>query len=75
MNKHLVSKLREEAIAVLNEEPGNCVTYANHKSFVWSNAVIFETLRLHPSVPKVTFWQIMSNWIPAHLGQVEMMNC
>ncbi|PLW25603.1 hypothetical protein PCANC_23303 [Puccinia coronata f. sp. avenae] len=64
MNKHLVSKLREEAIAVLNEEPGNCVTYANHKSFVWSNAVIFETLRLHPSVPKNGKVALSSDRIP-----------
>jgi len=55
MNKGLVSKIRSEAVKVLGDEQDDSaltVTYANHKHFIWSNAIIFETLRLHPSVPK-----------------------
>jgi len=55
MNKDLVAKIRAEAVQVLaHEQDGSAlaVTYANHKHFIWSNAIIFETLRLHPSVPK-----------------------
>lgn len=29
------------------------VTYENYKQYVWTQAVIFEALRLHPSVPTV----------------------
>ncbi|KAA1089201.1 Cytochrome P450 52A3 [Puccinia graminis f. sp. tritici] len=54
MNKGLISKVREEGNDILGEGEGSRrgVTYANHKKFLWSHAVVLETLRLHPSVPK-----------------------
>ncbi|WAQ89999.1 hypothetical protein PtA15_11A691 [Puccinia triticina] len=54
MNKDLISKIREEAIEILGDanEDQERVTYENYKRFIWTNAMILETLRLHPSVPK-----------------------
>jgi cytochrome P450 len=58
MNKDLISKIREEATTILGGEADGStnVTNANHKQFVWCYSVILETLRLHPSVPKVNYF-------------------
>ncbi|EFP83989.2 uncharacterized protein PGTG_09702 [Puccinia graminis f. sp. tritici CRL 75-36-700-3] len=54
MNKDLVSKIREEAIEILGDQDSDQdrVTYENYKQFIWSQAVVYEALRLHPSIPK-----------------------
>ena len=55
MNKRAIQKIREEATEIFGDEESReeRVTYENYKRFTWTNAVIFEALRLHPSVPKV----------------------
>ncbi|KAI9622271.1 hypothetical protein H4Q26_015308 [Puccinia striiformis f. sp. tritici PST-130] len=46
----LVLRIREEASGILGEEKR--VTYENYKQFILAYAIVHETLRLHPSVPK-----------------------
>ncbi|KAI7951134.1 hypothetical protein MJO29_009808 [Puccinia striiformis f. sp. tritici] len=50
MNEDLVLRIREEASGILGEEKR--VTYENYKQFILAYAIVHETLRLHPSVPK-----------------------
>lgn len=54
MNPDLISIIREEAIEILGDENDDQerVTHENYKRCVWTNAIVLETLRLHPSVPK-----------------------
>ncbi|EFP83988.2 uncharacterized protein PGTG_09701 [Puccinia graminis f. sp. tritici CRL 75-36-700-3] len=63
MNKELVSKIRKETIEVLGGDQES-VTYDNYKRFVWPQAVLHETLRLHPSVPKNAIVALSDDKIP-----------
>ncbi|KAH9460807.1 hypothetical protein Pst134EA_017123 [Puccinia striiformis f. sp. tritici] len=69
MNKDLVTRVREEAAKVLGDQQGDRskVTYANHKQFVVAHAIILETLRLHPSAPKVTCYSMSLEVLNAEL--------
>ncbi|KAA1099008.1 cytochrome P450-dit2 [Puccinia graminis f. sp. tritici] len=66
MNEDLISKIREEAIEILGDENDGQerVTHENYKRFVWTNAIVLETLRLHPSVPKNTKCVVSHDQIP-----------
>ncbi|WAR61354.1 hypothetical protein PtB15_12B39 [Puccinia triticina] len=66
MNKHLIPKIREEAIGILGDENSDQerVTYENYKRFVWTQAVVHETLRLHPSLPKTGRYVASDGQIP-----------
>jgi hypothetical protein len=60
MNADVVAKIREEASAMIGKDRGGQVTYENNKEFKWAHAVFLETLRLHPSVPKVRSYSFRS---------------
>jgi len=66
MNKHAIHKIREEATEIFGDEESReeRVTYDNYKRFTWTNAVIFEALRLHPSVPKNVKLAVADDQIP-----------
>jgi fatty acid omega-hydroxylase len=55
-NPEVVAKMRVEIeqLTASNEE---LVDYSNYKQFTYNLAVFYEALRLHPSVPKVSFSQ------------------
>jgi cytochrome P450 len=53
VNEDLVAKIREEASIITGKDRAGQVTYENNKEFKWAHAVVLETLRLHPSIPKV----------------------
>jgi len=66
MNKRAIQKIREEATEIFGDEESReeRVTYDNYKRFTWTNAVIFEALRLHPSVPKNVKLAVADDQIP-----------
>jgi len=66
MNKRAIQKIREEATEIFGDEESReeRVTYENYKRFTWTNAVIFEALRLHPSVPKDVKLAVADDQIP-----------
>lgn len=66
MNRHLISKIRDETIEILGDDDPNQggVSYENYKEFIWAYAVVLETLRLHPSVPKNMKVAISDDQIP-----------
>lgn len=53
VNPSLIERIRVEIEALGTLLGLQKVTYENYKQYVWSQAVIYEALRLHPSVPGV----------------------
>ncbi|PLW34504.1 hypothetical protein PCASD_09792 [Puccinia coronata f. sp. avenae] len=64
MNQDLVAKIREEASIITSQDRAGQVTYGNNKEFKWAHAVILETLRLHPSIPKNIRFALKADKIP-----------
>ncbi|KAH9812067.1 cytochrome P450 monooxygenase [Melampsora americana] len=52
MNPGMIDRLREEIDKLDLDADSGIVTYDNYRQFVWTQAVLCEALRLHPSVPK-----------------------
>lgn len=46
-----VKRLREEAQGIMDSIGDRPLSYSDLKSFIWLECFIFETLRLHPSIP------------------------
>ncbi|KNZ55026.1 hypothetical protein VP01_278g6 [Puccinia sorghi] len=55
-NPEVVAKMRVE-IDQLMASNDELVDYTNYKQFTYNLAVFYEALRLHPSVPKASFFQ------------------
>jgi cytochrome P450 len=51
-NQKVVKEIRQEIHRQLHDQSPENLTYDNVKAFEYTKAVISETLRLHPSVPK-----------------------
>ncbi|KAA1068783.1 hypothetical protein PGT21_001908 [Puccinia graminis f. sp. tritici] len=64
MNEDLVAKIREEASTITGKDRAGQVTYENNKEFKWAHAVVLETLRLHPSIPKNIRFALKADKIP-----------
>ncbi|GAA97031.1 uncharacterized protein L969DRAFT_54045 [Mixia osmundae IAM 14324] len=60
---HLIEPIRQEIDALLG--PDGKVTYANYKDLKQAYATFYETLRLHPSVPKNAKQVVNDDQVPA----------
>ncbi|KAI8443754.1 cytochrome P450 [Phakopsora pachyrhizi] len=64
MNPEVIEKVRQETVDVLESEGDERVNYENFRQLVWTQAVAYETLRLHPSVPKNVKFALKKDVIP-----------
>ncbi|CAH7675951.1 cytochrome P450 [Phakopsora pachyrhizi] len=64
MNPEVIEKVRQETVDVLESEGDEHVNYENFRQLVWTQAVAYETLRLHPSVPKNVKFALKKDVIP-----------
>lgn len=60
-NPDLVKTIREEIEEVLEDDP---VTYSNYTQLKFCTALVWETLRLHPSIPKNILCAMQDDVLP-----------
>lgn len=53
MNPNLINRIRVEIDEISRLSGSQNVTYNSYQQYVWTQAVIYEALRLHPSIPCV----------------------
>ncbi|EGG11203.1 cytochrome P450 monooxygenase [Melampsora larici-populina 98AG31] len=64
MNPGMIDRVREEISEMDRGAESGIVTYDNYRQFVWTQAVLCEALRLHPSVPKNMKMAVKHDQIP-----------
>jgi len=66
MNKDITSRIREEAMEILGEDPDHQgrVTPENYRQFTTAYAALLEAIRLHPPVPNNMKYAMTDDKIP-----------